>query len=109
MKTEKAFKSCYVVKLSGLSGNGNYKYFLNLDEAKSYANYNGGVLLKKCTRVYCVHTALAKGYVIKTGGCYSESYTGRYGEGVKVHYPNCQRNMSNRFHVVEYWCVNNNN
>lgn len=53
------------------------------------------------------HTALAKGYITR-GGTYSEEYTGRFGEGVKIHLANVETRgrfarSSNRYHYVMYY------
>lgn len=49
---------------------------------------------------------MAKGYVKNRCG-HIESYSGKYGEGIRVAYPNRQRrnshySFSNRYYVVEY-------
>lgn len=47
------------------------------------------------------HNALCRGYIHK--GCgYIEEYSGRFGTGFIYHYPNCEFNKSNRYHVIEY-------
>jgi len=52
------------------------------------------------------HFAMERGYVRKNHG-YIREYSGRLGEGIKIHHPNltyynkyCK--MSNRYYVVEY-------
>lgn len=48
------------------------------------------------------HTALCRGYVRKGHG-WQEKYSGKFGNGVKKHIPNCESRVSNNYHYVEYW------
>lgn len=49
------------------------------------------------------HRAMAKGYVSKNGK-WKENYKGRFGEGYKIHIPNCEtKYVSRTYHFVDYY------
>lgn len=51
------------------------------------------------------HKATECGYLRQSCG-YIERYSGRFGNGFKLHYPNSFRSLSNRFHTVVYLVEN---
>lgn len=48
------------------------------------------------------HSAMMRGYVAKDGGFYTQ-YSGRFGRGYVIHWPNTHNSYSKQYHVVEYW------
>ena len=50
------------------------------------------------------HSALARGYVSRKLECIIEDYTGKFGTGYKVSYPNYR---SPRYKVIQYYIFEN--
>lgn len=49
------------------------------------------------------HTSWARGYVSRRGGAWIEEYSGRFGNGYKLHHPSWQ---STTYHHVTYYIEN---
>jgi hypothetical protein len=46
------------------------------------------------------HRALERGYISRKGTGWEETYSGKFGTGIKLHLPNWQ---STSYHIIEYW------
>ena len=49
------------------------------------------------------HSATERGYIRKNEGIRVGKYSGKFGEGYIVKYPNCQYHISNRYYRIEYY------
>ena len=70
-----------------------YATATQLEEARSAMKLDGFSLH---------HSSLARGYIKKDAGFYTQ-YSGKFGHGYVIHWPNAHNSDSNQYHVVEYF------